>query len=69
MLGLALLLASAGAAPHPPRVRAEATATVRIVRPVIISASIRSKSPAEWRETNVRLADGTTEQVRVLDLP
>ena len=74
MLALALLLAGAsagsGAAPHPsPAVRAEATATVRIVRPVVISAAARSSSPASWRETNVRLPDGTVEQLRVLDLP
>ena len=70
MLVLALLLAGAGAAPHPaPPVRAEATATVRIERPVVISAAAQSSSPANWRETNVRLPDGTIEQVRVLDLP
>jgi hypothetical protein len=74
MLLLALLLAGAsagtGAAPHPaPPVRAEATATVRIVRPAIISAATRSSSPATWRETDVRLPDGTIEQVRVVDLP
>jgi hypothetical protein len=70
MLALALLLAGAGTAPHPsPPVRAEATATVRIVRPAVISASTQSSSPANWRETKVRLPDGTIEQVRVMDLP
>ena len=69
MLALALLLLGAGAAPHPPPVRAEATATVRIVRPVVISASAESNAPAHWRETVVRRPDGTTEQIRVVDLP
>jgi len=70
MLALALLLAAAGAAPHPSLpVRAEATATVRIVRPAIISATILSSSPAVWRESNVHLSDGTIEKVRVVDLP
>jgi hypothetical protein len=69
MLALALLAAAAGAAPHPGPVRAEATATVRIVRPVIISAATQSKSPANWRETSVRLPDGTIEQLRVIELP
>ena len=70
MLALALLAAAAGAAPHPlAPVRAEATATVRIMRPVVISASTLSSSPATWRESNVHLPDGTIEQVRVVDLP
>jgi hypothetical protein len=70
MLALALLLAGAGAAPHSPSpVRAEATATVRIVRPVVVSAAAQSSSPAAWRETYVRLPDGTIERLRVMDLP
>jgi len=70
MLALALLAAAAGAAPHPPSpVRAEATATVRIMRPAVISALILSSSPAAWRESSVHLPDGTIEQVRVVDLP
>jgi len=69
MLALALLAAAGGAAPHAAPVRAEATATVHIVRPAIVSAAAESKSPASWRETNVHLPDGTIEQLRVIDLP
>ena len=69
MLGLALLVAAAAANPRPAPVRAEATATVRIVRPVLISASTLAKSSTVWRESDVRLPGGTTERVRVVDLP
>jgi hypothetical protein len=66
MIALTLLLAAAGAAPHPAPIRVQAIATVRILKAAIVSASV---DPTLWHETSIRLPDGTIERLRIVDLP
>jgi hypothetical protein len=70
MLALALLAAAAGAAPaaKPAAVTVEATATVRIVRPVKITAVPAPGVPPS-REMVIPHPDGSVERIRVVDLP
>jgi hypothetical protein len=67
MWALALFAAASAAASPRAAPQVQATATVRIIKAVAISASALSVEPQAWRETEVRLPDGSSERVRIVE--
>ncbi len=46
----------------------QATASVRVVRPVAVRSADAKRTPRRWRERIVRRPDGTLELQRLLEL-